>query len=154
MAKVIMFLILILFSIESADGLLSPKEYPIGSCELVAKDFKKAFSDSSLVLLLPIGSNGDYEKGDKIGHWVNAIHWEGNTFYIDWVSQSIFKDKKDLQTWYNKKLNLRYGQYCYNIDKEDMVCYNENGYVVQSQSGMWDLGLREYPPNGIIWNYP
>ena len=87
--------------------LLQPDEYKEGQCELVAKEYQRIYG-GSLIFIQPLKDNGAWDLGPYNGAFINmAYNKERGTYYIDYMSQSYFKNESEILDWYmwgtNKK---------------------------------------------------
>ncbi len=98
-AALIAIVITILLSLP-ADALLNPDAYEMNQCELIAKDYQIIYG-GSLILIQPLKDNGAYNLGPYNGHMINkAYSKERGVYYIDWETQSYFKNETEILEWY------------------------------------------------------
>lgn len=106
--KIYIMLIILLYAVPIDARLLQPYEYREGECELVAKEYQKIYN-GSLIFIQPLKDNGAYDLGSYNGAFINkAYNKERGIYYIDYMSQSYFKNESEILYWYmwntNKKL--------------------------------------------------
>ena len=99
--KIIIILLLVAILLTTpADALLSPDQYQSGQCELVAKDYQRVYG-GYLIFIQPLKDNGAYDLGPYNGHMINKAYTkERGIYYIDYVSQSYFKNESEVLDWY------------------------------------------------------
>ena len=103
----IISVILLLYVMPADARLLQPDEYKEGQCELVAKEYQRIYG-GSLIFIQPLKDNGAWDLGPYNGAFINmAYNKERGTYYIDYMSQSYFKNESEILDWYmwgtNKK---------------------------------------------------
>ena len=112
------------------DALKAPGDYGYNECELVAKDFQKAYGGSLIFIAPKSWDTGKWVICDYCGHFVNKKYISGNKkeFYFDWQYQKIFASEEELKDWYSHEFS---------------------GYDCE----IFDLGAGERPPYNLIWHY-
>ncbi len=109
-------IIFITLLIPSVHALKQPEQYEYGQCELIAKDYQKAFY-GDLIFIQPLNENGDFDFGGYNGHWINkAWNKERGIYYIDYKSQTYFKNTDEIKEWYKRLIDKK--SVVYNINQE------------------------------------
>lgn len=103
----IILVVLLLYVMPTDAKLLESYQYKEGECELVAKDYQKIYN-GSLMFVQPLKDNGAYDLGPYNGAFINrAYNKERGIYYIDYMSQSYFKNESEILDLYmmitNKK---------------------------------------------------
>lgn len=96
----IILMIILLYTIPIDAKLLEPYQYKEGECELVAKEYQKIYG-GSLIFIQPLKDDGGYDMGPYNGAFINkAYNKEIGIYYIDYMSQSYFKNESEILDWY------------------------------------------------------
>ena len=113
--------------------LLSPENYPEGTCELAAKEFQTKFG-GVLVLTMPYIDEQNIE-GKYSGAWINRVYIKGNDqyFYFDYPNQKIFSSKEEVISFYSNAFKNKF----------------DNGNI---ESKVFVYG-EDYIPFPLIFNY-
>lgn len=96
--------------LEKSD-LLSPSEYPPGTCELVAKKVQEKY-DGNLVLMVITKD----EKIYNISHMINKIYDGDNYYFYDYVLQWKMNTKSDVKQKFYETYGVMYDIYVYGED--------------------------------------
>ncbi len=94
----IAFLILLSF-VSSVQALKQPEQYEYGQCELIAKDYQKAFY-GDMIFVQPVNAYSSCDF-NSLGHWVNKAYTkERGSYYVDYKSSTYFKNIDEIKDWY------------------------------------------------------
>ncbi len=103
----IILVVLLLYVIQVDARLLQPDGYKEWQCELVAKEYQRIFG-GSLIFIQPLRDNGAWDLGPYNGAFINkAYNKERGIYYIDYVSQSYFKNESEILDWYMWRTNKK-----------------------------------------------
>jgi hypothetical protein len=103
----IMLVVLLLYATPTDAKLLQPYQYKEGECELVAKEYQKIYG-GYLIFVQPLKDNGAWDLGPYNGAFINkAYNKERGIYYIDYMSQSYFKNESEILDWYIWRTNKK-----------------------------------------------